>query len=253
LPIIHRLMPFATSVIGVKKMLDRRSDREIMREAQEASATRFGQLATATRDVLDALRAYTHLVQSLVVVSIIAIVAAFLWPNFLQARHAAYVTTCLVKLNQLGLAMDMYRIDYGDYPPAETWHVALGKHLGDFETETDPLGQRLGDFEGEDVDPFKCPLDHSADPTSYFYVPDWALPERQGDWSPTDMPMLVDESYHPAKTTILWYDGHQTAVDKLDWIKMRREEYEIRRDPEHPEWFFFVPSPAPVSEPEAQP
>ncbi len=53
-------------------------------------------------------------------VVIIAIVAAFLWPSFLQARHAAYVTTCLAKLNELGLAMEMYRMDYGGYPAAET-------------------------------------------------------------------------------------------------------------------------------------
>ncbi len=64
---------------------------------------------------------------------------------------------------------------------------------------------------------------------------------------------LVDELYHPTKTTVLWYDGHQTAVDKLDWLKMRREKYQIKRDPEHPEWFFFVPSPVSEFRQEAQP
>jgi len=219
-------------------MLDRRSDREIIREAQDASATRLGQLATAGQEILEGLRTYSRLVEFLVVICIISIVAAFLWPNYLQARHAAYVTTCLQKLRELGLAMEMYHIDYGEYPPTEEWHVALDKHMGVFE---------------EGVDPFKCQLDHSADPTSYFYVPRLVLPWRQRGAPPTDIPMLVDELYHPTKTTILWYDGHQTAVDKLDWIKMRSDEYQIRRDPQHPEWFFFVPSSAPVSEQEAQP
>ena len=218
-------------------MLDRRSDREIQHELQEAKATRLGQLATAGQEILEGLRTYARLAEFLVVISIISIVAAFLWPKFLQARHAAYVTTCLMKLHQLGLAMDMYRMDYGHYPPAGQWYAALGKSVSATE---------------EEARPFKCQLDHSADPTSYFYVPRSVLPWRQRNWSLTDMPMVVDESYHPTKTTILWYDGHQTAVDKLDWIKMRREEYQIKRDLEHPEWFFFVPSAAPMSEQEAQ-
>ncbi len=222
----------------MKQMLDRRSDGEIQHELEQAKATRLGQLATAGQEILEGLRAHTHLIEFLVVISIIAIVAALLWPTYLQARDVAYVTTCLEKLNQLGMAMEMYHIDYGEYPPAEEWYVALGKQMGVLE---------------EGVHPFKCQLDHSADPTSYFYVTRSVLPWRQRGASPTDVPMLVDELYHPTKTTILWYDGHQTAVDKLDWIKMRSDEYQIRRDPQHPEWFFFVPSPAQMSEQEAQP
>ncbi len=108
-------------------MLDRRSDREIQYELEQARATRLGQIATASREILEGLRTYARLVELLVVISIISTVAAFLWPRFLQARDAAYVTTCLEKLNELGLAMEMYRIDYDAYPPPEKWHVALDK------------------------------------------------------------------------------------------------------------------------------
>ena len=162
----------------MKQMLDRRPDREIQQELEQAKATRFGQLATAGQEILEGLRTYARLVEFLVVISIIAIVAAFLWPNLLQARHAAYVTTCLEKLNELGLAMEMYRIDYEQYPPAGIWHVALHRHMGVVE---------------EGADPFKCQLDHSADPTSYFYVPRSVLPWRQRERPVTDIPMLVDE------------------------------------------------------------
>ncbi len=219
-------------------MLDRRSDREIQHELEQAKATRFGQLSTASQEILEGLRTYARLVEFLVVISIISIVATFLWPNLLQARQAAYVTTCLMKLHQLGLAMEMYHMDYGQYPPAGPWYAALGNPT---------------DAAEEEARPFKCQLDHSADPTSYFYIPYSVLPPRQQKRPPTDIPMLVDELYHPTKTTILWYDGHRTAVGKLDWINMRREEYQIRRDPEHPEWFFFVPSPVVESEQETQP
>ncbi len=219
-------------------MLDRRSDREIQRELAQAKATRLSQMSSAGQEIFEAIRAHTHMVQFLIVVSIISVLVALLLPNFLQAKQAAYVTTCLEKLRQLGLAMEMYRMDYEQYPPAEQWYAALGKPMDAAEKEARP---------------FKCQLDHSADPTSYFYVPHSVLPPRQQKRPPTDIPMLVDELYHPTKTTILWYDGHETAVDKLDWIKMRREEYQIRRDPEHPEWFFFVPSPAVLFEQETQP
>ncbi len=219
-------------------MLDRRSDREVVRETQEANATRFGQLASATREMLDALRAYTHLVEFLIVVSIIAMVAVFLWPNYLQARHTAYVTTCLMKLNQLGLAMEMYRMDYGGYPVAETWHIALREHLGTLE---------------EGVDPFKCRADATPDRTSYCYLDRSLLRGGQRQWPTTDTPMLVDELHHPFKATILWYDGHQTAVDKLEWVHMRRDKYQIRRDFTHPKRFCFMPQEVMETEEESQP
>ena len=227
-----------SQVLGVKQMLDRRSDREIQQEIEQARAARLSQLSSAGQEIFEAIRAHTHMVQFLVVVGIISVLVAILLPNFLQAKQAAYVTTCLEKLRQLGLAMEMYRMDFDEYPPAEQWYAALARPMSAAEKEARP---------------FKCQLDRTADPTSYFYIPYAVLPPHQRQRPPTDIPMLVDELYHPTKTTILWYDGHQTAVDKFDWISMRREEYQIRRDPEHPEWFFFVPSPAASSEQGTQP
>lgn len=207
-------------------MLDRRPDRQIQREVEQARKARLEGIARPAREVLDALHTYSHLVEFLVVISIIAIVASLLWPNLIQARRAAYVTTCLEKLNELGLAMEMYHIDYGGYPEAYKWYESLAEHMGSMEAGVKPL---------------KCELDHTPAPTSYCYLPLFALPNKLQNWPATDIPMLVDEQYHRDKTTILWRDGHKSAMDKVRWLDMRNDLYRIRRDPQHPEWMCFVP------------
>jgi prepilin-type N-terminal cleavage/methylation domain-containing protein/prepilin-type processing-associated H-X9-DG protein len=60
-------------------------------------------------------RAFT-LIELLIVVAIIAILAAILFPVFAQAREKARQTTCVSNLRQLGLGVAMYAQDYESYP-----------------------------------------------------------------------------------------------------------------------------------------
>ena len=61
-------------------------------------------------------RAFT-LVELLVVIAIIAIMAAFLFPVFAQARESARASTCKSNLHQVGTALGMYYQDHdGTYP-----------------------------------------------------------------------------------------------------------------------------------------
>src|SRR5713101_7915242 len=72
------------------------------------------------------------LIELLIVIAIIAILAGILFPVFAQARAKARQTTCASNLRQIGLAIAMYREDWGYYVPAflgsRTWmEVAPGQ------------------------------------------------------------------------------------------------------------------------------
>jgi len=74
------------------------------------------------------------LVELLVVIAVIAILAAILFPVFAGAREKARAATCLSNMRQLGQAIDLYRGDYdGKYPiaviPSPLGRAELGMDL----------------------------------------------------------------------------------------------------------------------------
>jgi prepilin-type N-terminal cleavage/methylation domain-containing protein/prepilin-type processing-associated H-X9-DG protein len=61
------------------------------------------------------------LIELLVVITIIAILAAILFPVFAQAREKARQTSCLSNMRQLGTALSMYVQDYDEaFPPSQS-------------------------------------------------------------------------------------------------------------------------------------
>ena len=57
------------------------------------------------------------LMESLTVISILATLAALLYPVYTQVRNRVYVTRCAAQMKQLGVAFRMYAHDYGDDSP----------------------------------------------------------------------------------------------------------------------------------------
>lgn len=63
------------------------------------------------------------LIELLVVIAIIAILAAIIFPVFARARESAQRNGDLGSLNELRSALQLYKVDYGAYPPALLGYV----------------------------------------------------------------------------------------------------------------------------------
>jgi prepilin-type processing-associated H-X9-DG protein len=61
-----------------------------------------------------------------VVIAIIAILAAILFPVFAQAREKARAITCISNMKELGLATLMYTQDYDEHTPFGEWSNGTG-------------------------------------------------------------------------------------------------------------------------------
>jgi prepilin-type N-terminal cleavage/methylation domain-containing protein len=79
------------------------------------------------------------LIETIVVIAMIAILAAMLFPIFARSRESARAVQCANNLSEIGLALQMYAEDWrGRYPPQED--------------DLAPIARRMGE-----VDSFRCP------------------------------------------------------------------------------------------------
>ena len=97
------------------------------------------------------------LVELLIVVAIIALLAAIMFPVFAQARQKARQSRCLSNLRQIGTALLLYSHDYDERFPAECWTPPVNG--GDFASM--PYDQQILPYLKNDP-LFQCPDDTTA-------------------------------------------------------------------------------------------
>ncbi|HJN14636.1 MAG TPA: type II secretion system protein [Armatimonadota bacterium] len=69
------------------------------------------------------------LIEMLVVIAIITVLAAILFPVFNRVRDKARRTKCLSKMHQIALALKQYRQDRGKYPGLPYYDATAGRYL----------------------------------------------------------------------------------------------------------------------------
>lgn len=112
-------------------------------------------------------RAFT-LMELLIVIGIIAVLAALLFPVFAQVRKRSQATVCVSNLSQVGKAIGLYASDYDDrlpYAPSCQTAKALASSASVYGDPTDKAAKNLPDIRavlkpyGVVLALFHCPLD----------------------------------------------------------------------------------------------
>jgi prepilin-type N-terminal cleavage/methylation domain-containing protein/prepilin-type processing-associated H-X9-DG protein len=168
------------------------------------------------------------LIELLVVVAIVALLAAILFPVLSQAREKGRQAACLSNLHQLGLAFQQYLADHestypscdndkakitgeppepetpdADGPPERDWHIVLQPYVKDFGV-------------------LRCPSDDSAAPAD-----------------PVNPDLTVKKEYVSSYTVNGWseYDLTEAAVKRpANWVLLG-ERNNRTRDPKT--WWMF--------------
>jgi prepilin-type processing-associated H-X9-DG protein len=181
----------------------------------------------------------------LVVIAIIAILSAILFPVFVRARERADTTVCLSRMKQLGLAFMMYGQDHDQVlPQTYQWKSRLQSYIKQFEINRCPSrpylyeptdywfygqGYNIGSLDGSIVGCNEQPLGRIKSPSRKILVAEWdrcnAGPplNAAGDLAPSGLVMGGSTSYwavcrtHHGGSNVLFCDGH------AKW--MRPEEY----------------------------
>jgi prepilin-type N-terminal cleavage/methylation domain-containing protein len=123
-------------------------------------------------------RAFT-LVELLVVIAITALLAAILFPVLAQTRARAREATCRSQMRQIGMALQMYRDDFHEWPPLlSSLHASYVSDPRLFVCPTDP---KAGHHDGNGFLEGDLYLKSGV---SYDYLPNWAEAVKLGWWEP---------------------------------------------------------------------
>ncbi|MEN6355827.1 MAG: DUF1559 domain-containing protein [Armatimonadota bacterium] len=114
------------------------------------------------------------IIELLVVIGIIAILAAILFPVFFAAKEKGKVTACLNNLHQLGKGMTMYADEWNHYPIARLETGGYGNPSGNWagvdqvNGKCDPKSGQIFQYV-RNVDVYLCPSDKGVRATSISY------------------------------------------------------------------------------------
>jgi prepilin-type N-terminal cleavage/methylation domain-containing protein/prepilin-type processing-associated H-X9-DG protein len=160
------------------------------------------------------------LVELLVVVSIIAVLAAMLFPVLAQARGKARQTHCLSNVRQITAAVLMYADDYDDRAPLARY----GPQTGRFSTPWEPtLDVTYWDlilpYLSGSVDVLYCPSVKTYTPpyllAGALGVPEWSF--LGATVEPADT-FLIVEAIPPDEKMLPQFRRVEPSANHVDWL-----------------------------------
>ncbi|HOF87056.1 MAG TPA: DUF4349 domain-containing protein [Armatimonadota bacterium] len=152
----------------------------------------------------------TSIWEWLVVVSIVAVLSAILFPTFARSREKARQTTCTSQLRQIATAIQMYVQDEGAYPPADTWAAAIMDYAGSEKIFSDPVDTTPGSGGG-------------INQNSYSYNTALAGQPAAAVHAPTETPVVWDSAPRHNGMIIGFADGHVRFFPRLNNINAYAE------------------------------
>jgi prepilin-type N-terminal cleavage/methylation domain-containing protein/prepilin-type processing-associated H-X9-DG protein len=204
-------------------------------------------------------RAFT-LIELLVVIAVIAILAGILFPVFAQARAKARQTVCASNMRQIGMAISMYRDDWGYYVPAYLGQTAWMEVDKGKKGLIDPYLKNEGVrqcpsrripqarycinfwsgvvYGQRETSPQGQPEALVPRPATTLIVWEHQVPfagcnrgQRGGNQDEPDPAQGIDhwDSSHHGGFNALWCDGH---VKRMQYSMLRRTYFTIEEDPE---------------------
>jgi general secretion pathway protein G len=105
------------------------------------------------------------LIEILVVIAILALLAAIATPQVMKHLGRAKTQTAKIEINNIGSALDLYRIDLGRYPSAEEGLAALLAKPAGVEAWKGPYLKKKNSL---------------SDPWGYAYI--YRIPGQHGDY-----------------------------------------------------------------------
>jgi prepilin-type processing-associated H-X9-DG protein len=156
------------------------------------------------------------LIELFVVVFIVGIVAAILYPVFLQSKSNNSRISCLSNMRQLGLGMMMYAQDYDErFPPSERWMTVLDPYVKNKRPFVCPIVKRENpkamSSAAMDVRLSMIEIGKITDPKKHSL----AYESSRTDWNAAD-PGQTFTTRHNNQTmgSLAYADGHARSVTK---------------------------------------
>jgi prepilin-type N-terminal cleavage/methylation domain-containing protein len=159
------------------------------------------------------------LIEVLVVITVIAILAAIIFPVYLQGREKARQTTCLSNLKQLGIAMRMYADDWNGYfPTSRLENGGYGNPSGNWAGVYDVFGKcdpKMGQIYQyvKNVDVYLCPDDKGVNPERVTDPSALPYPLSYSMNNISDYRSSSSMEISPAQIGLLIHEGRDTIDD----------------------------------------